>query len=530
MATNNTVTVNIAHNEFINNNILYMGLLRLGGIMVTVQMNEFIGNKAFSMMLAPYYINSENITNNVFIDNSAVYDTYISSFCRPGFSLSFGYSHCTQSTVKWLVWMPVFIVGGIVLVIVMLALNLTIAVGTLNGIFFYAHIVYADAYLLPSFKTPGFITVFLSWLNFDLGFDLDFYYYNDNPIYAIMSLTLIQLVFPAYVIVFVIIVIVASECSPKFAKIIGKCNPVAVLATMIWIICTKLLSVGFANILMAYALPAYGSHIIDVMRLGNFHKFVLEQADTTVIGLFYGPLISSIIILFICIIYSTFIMSWQWILRYQDKAIFKCVRFQKFRHFFEPYHAPYTAKFRFWTGLLLFVRFVLYLSPLVGSLNPRVYLMSVIIIVGALILLKGITAKRVYKNKLIDIMETVIYFNLVAFSALMWYTLEFGGNQIAVVYTSVMIIFILFCGVIIFHVLRYTRLYKCTFIQKFIEWTSSKLTEKTPKQELQNDAQPEELDGYQLERSVADDQELPTITYSEVDICQNQEVNYTLLD
>ena len=43
---------------------------------------------------------------------------------------------------------------------------------------------------------------------------------------------------------------------------------------------------------------------------------------------------------------------------------------------------------------------------------------------------------------------------------------------------------------------------------------------------------PEELDEYQLERSVAGDQELPTITYlsSDVEInqpAQNQEENYT---
>ena len=36
-----------------------------------------------------------------------------------------------------------------------------------------------------------------------------------------------------------------------------------------------------------------------------------------------------------------------------------------------------------------------------------------------LIFLNGVTAKRVYKNWLLDVMETAIYFNLVAFSALM---------------------------------------------------------------------------------------------------------------
>ena len=135
------------------------------------------------------------------------------------------------------------------------------------------------------------------------------------------------------------------------------------------------------------------------------------------------------------------------------------------------------------------------------------------------------TAKRVYKNWPLDVMETAIYFNLVAFSALIWYNLDFGGNQVAVACTSVMIIFILLLGVIVFHVFRYTRLYKCSFVMKAFKWTSSKLLEKRPKEQPLNDA-PEELDGYRLERSAAGDQELPTIMYSVVEInqpAQNQD-------
>ena len=105
--------------------------------------------------------------------------------------------------------------------------------------------------------------------------------------------------------------------------------------------------------------------------------------------------------------------------------------------------------------------------------------MSVILVVGGLILLKGIIAKRVYKNWLLDIIETSIYFNLVAFSAFTWYNLDFsGGNLIIVAYFFVTIILILLLGIILFHILRYTRLYKCSFIEKIFKWTSSKLLEK----------------------------------------------------
>ena len=99
------------------------------------------------------------------------------------------------------------------------------------------------------------------------------------------------------------------------------------------------------------------------------------------------------------------------------------------------------------------------ISVLNFSLNPQVDLLATIFIVGGLILLKGVTAKRVYKNWPLDVMETAIYFNLVAFSVLTWYNLDFRGNQVAVAYTSVMIIFILLLGVIVSHIFRYSRLY-----------------------------------------------------------------------
>ena len=146
--------------------------------------------------------------------------------------------------------------------------------------------------------------------------------------------------------------------------------------------------------------------------------------------------------------------------------------------------------------------------------------MAVILVVGGLIALKGVTTTKIYKNWPLDIMEIVIHFNLVAFSALTLYNIDFRGNQVAVAYTSVMIIFIMLLGVIAFHVLRYTRLYKYSFIEKAFKWTSSKFLENEPKHQSSANDSPEELDGYQLERCTDDGQELQTVTHSVVEIHQ----------
>lgn len=52
-----------------------------------------------------------------------------------------------------------------------LVLNLTVAIGTLNGIILYANIVAANNSTFLPFTSSNFITVFIAWLNLDFGID-----------------------------------------------------------------------------------------------------------------------------------------------------------------------------------------------------------------------------------------------------------------------------------------------------------------------------------------------------------------------
>ena len=63
--------------------------------------------------------------------------------CQPGLSLSLGSSQCLSCPRYWpIIFLFITIAAiaaGLVLVIVLLILNLTVAVGTLNGLIFYAN-------------------------------------------------------------------------------------------------------------------------------------------------------------------------------------------------------------------------------------------------------------------------------------------------------------------------------------------------------------------------------------------------------
>ena len=91
---------------------------------------------------------------------------------------------------------------------------------------------------------------------------------------------LLQLTFPAYVIILAITVIVASECSSKFAKIIGKGNPVAVLATMILLSYAKFGNAILTSLSLLYFQLAYGSRNVDITRLPNVITAVKETNGT----------------------------------------------------------------------------------------------------------------------------------------------------------------------------------------------------------------------------------------------------------
>ena len=54
---------------------------------MTISLSKFINNIAQHMVYIPFYSTVENLTNNVFIDNIAVYDVFVNSDCRQGTGL-----------------------------------------------------------------------------------------------------------------------------------------------------------------------------------------------------------------------------------------------------------------------------------------------------------------------------------------------------------------------------------------------------------------------------------------------------------
>uniref|UniRef100_A0A1X7U2K2 Tyrosine-protein kinase ephrin type A/B receptor-like domain-containing protein n=1 Tax=Amphimedon queenslandica TaxID=400682 RepID=A0A1X7U2K2_AMPQE len=84
--------------------------------------------------------------------------------CRDGYSLLMGSNKCGQchNNYMMIAWIALFAVMGVLLVVLLIALNLTVSVGTLNGLLFYANIRYGKvSRLMGSHAVPVLSTLFL---------------------------------------------------------------------------------------------------------------------------------------------------------------------------------------------------------------------------------------------------------------------------------------------------------------------------------------------------------------------------------
>ena len=373
--------------------------------------------------------------------------------CQPHYSLSLGSTRCIECPRYWLAIFVTILVAsilaGLALVAVILVLNLTVAVGTLNGVIFYANIVYANIHTFHPDDKSSFATVFVSWLNLDIGIDACFIKRMDD-----YWKTWLQLVFPSYMFFLVIMVIFISNRSRRFSELIGKKNPVATLATLILLSYAKILHIiitAFSSATLNYPGP----------NGGYKRKVWLRDATVDYLKGKHVPLfLAAIFILLAGIVYTTLLFSWQWLLHFnKGSKVLKWTRNPKVSGFIEIYHAPYTPRNRYWTGLLLFVRVILYIASAANvSGDPKINLLTIgSVITGVLLISKLVgIGDCVYKKWSIEILEVASYVNLLLLSLATFFSLGNIRARKAVTNTSVSIMFLLLLCVLFYHV--YTEL------------------------------------------------------------------------
>ena len=269
--------------------------------------------------------------------------------CRSGLSMTFGASQCAKCSHYNLLLIIPFALMGVALVAILFLLNLTVTNGTLSGIIFYANIVRInDTIFFPvteSNRFAQFLSVFIAWLNLDLGIETCFYDGMDS-----YAKTWLQFAFPIYIFGLVGAIIVAGRCSSKISHLC-RYNAVPVLATLILLSYSKILRTTIA--IFSFGAIDAGNVTVPIVWWydGNIGFFEIKHA----ILFAFGVLVTTIII-----VPYTFTLLFLPCL--QSKSDWRVLGWvNKLKPFFDSYTSPYKDRYRFWSGMLIVVRLPLYL-------------------------------------------------------------------------------------------------------------------------------------------------------------------------
>ena len=157
-----------------------------------------------------------------------------------------------------------------------------------------------------------------------------------------------------------ITIIILSEVSTQFAKLIGRRDPIATLATLILLSYAKLLLVTIT--ILSFAVLNYP--LVTVwLPDGNVKYLQGKHIALDMVAL---------LIILIGVPYTIILFLWQWLVCVPNWRVFRWTRNTKLNAFVSVHHVPYSSKYRYWTGLLLLVRVVLYITASVTVPgNPR---------------------------------------------------------------------------------------------------------------------------------------------------------------
>ena len=361
--------------------------------------------------------------------------------CRSGLSLTLGSNKCESCNNKYLSLVVAFIVAGIALVVFLLGCNLTVSVGSINGLLFYVNVIKLnETALFPNGVSIPVLSQFIAWLNLDLGIQTCFFNGLDG-----YWKTWLQFVFPVYIWLLIGIIIIGSYYSGRLSRLCGN-NSVPVLSTLILISYNKLLHT-ITNAMMFATIKCEGDQQWSVWSFDSNIKY------------FHGkhiPLfLVALLFLLIGLVYTVLVFSAQWLQRYSGKCC-KSSRdpVVKLKPFLDAYTGPYKDKYRYWTGLLLIVRLLLttvfsYTTGTVPQYNNYI----IAFISSALLFL----SRGVYRNNILNLLEYFYFFNLVWLSLVNILSNHMGYSYhttITLTAVSVGISLFAFVGIVLAHILK----------------------------------------------------------------------------
>ena len=330
--------------------------------------------------------------------------------CQSHLSIMLGSNRCVDCSNWYLFLLPLFAIAGLVLVAVLMFLNFSVSVGTINGLLFYANIVKLnDAFFFSNGSVPV-LSQFISWLNLDLGIEVCLFngldgYWN----------TWLQFVFPAYLFLIMGGIIVGCRYSVWLCRLCGS-HAVPALATLFLMSYTKIL-LTVTNALSMSWLPCN----LTVWRVdGNIE---------------YGSGKHLILVVFSCgvlvigLAYPILVLCAPLLERYSGNCIpqHRWNPVAKLKPLLDAYGGPYKDKYRFWTGVTLMLRLIVTVTFSFTSGGLAVINAAIIITIVVGILTFWSFTKGVYRSIYSSALEVFYLLNIFFLSIVILATGSIGS-------------------------------------------------------------------------------------------------------
>lgn len=366
--------------------------------------------------------------------------------CQDGYSLAIGSSNCIRCPNSDNLALIVFFAGaGVLLVFFIGALNLTVTQGTINGLIFYANILWAYQGILFPKKYNGEALIvlrpFIAWVNLDFGIQTCLF----KGLTAFWK-TWLQFIFPFYT---ASLFFLGLRYSTALSKRFGS-RSVPTLATILYLSYTKLLRIIITSLQLASVTTYSGAEKESATRStqvwapdGNLtyghqpHIFLLLAALACLISLWMP--------------YTLLLFSMQWLRRIDHYRPLKLI--SKYKPVYDAYFAPLRDKHQYWFGVLLLAQGVLLtMSSLTLNIFPFYNVFFLFIVV--LLLLCYMNYASVYKRRVVSVFESSFLINL---ALLVSGVMHYEGNNKArsiLLQISISITLLEFLGIILMNLIQ----------------------------------------------------------------------------
>ena len=434
---------------FVQNKTGYITWLKNNTVWVNATFNESQSNGIIYNRFCPLnYCKSDNKTINIGDDPSKQCVSnrtgILCGACMENFSMAIGSSRCIECPNSHNVALLLaFAAAGVFLVFFILALNLTVTQGLINGLIFYANIVWAYKIILfPSEIQENywlvFLQVFVAWLNLDFGIESCFFVGLDA-----YWKTWLQFLFPFYIWAIAGVIIVACRYSSRLTNLIAS-RAVPLLATLFLLSYMKLLRtiIDATSVAVIAQYPQNTSYVVWYLD-GNLH-----YCQHPHIYLFLAAVAT---LVFLWLPYTLLLLFIQPLRRISHLRPLKWIN--KLAPVYDVYFSPLKDKHQYWFGTMFLVRgILLVILTVTSAANPVINVLILLLTISFLVI--TLSVKTVYKHMTVRVLESATLLNLIVLSAGTLYKWESTKSRSMLLIVSIGITFAQFCVIVVWNLIK----------------------------------------------------------------------------